>query len=561
MRGIAKFFYPVSVANLFRLNKIIKSNFFFCIFSLYTNCMIFKQNIRSHFTFVLLFTVIFTSAQFNAVAVDSVLSKTLKAFDVPGISVGVLHKGQIIYSKAEGVRSLESQQAMQPQTLVGIASNSKAFTCFALGMLVDEGKINWDDKVRIYIPEFQLYDPFVTEEFTIRDLVTHRSGLTLGAGDLMFFPEGGDFTVADVIAGLRHLKPESSFRSKFQYNNTLYIVAGEVIKRVSGFSWEDFIEQRILAPVGMHNSRASYNRVTDRSNIIEAHAPIKGVITQIPHDWSSLANPAGGIMSNIPDMLTWARFLLNKGRTSTGLQLISERQLHTLWQLQTPIPVGQNHPYDTQFYGYSHGWFVGDVKGFREITHTGGLLGTVTQFTIIPELELAIVVLTNQQSGAAFRTITNTIKDQFLGIENRDWLQQSQERWQSFEERTETQKLEVEKVLRSDRTDPDLPAANIVGVYEDPWFGQIEITSERIGKRLISKRSPALAGTVKYYKFHTYVVQWDNRSFDADAFLIFDADEKGEVKGMRMKPISDITDFSFDFVDLDFKKLEVSTQP
>ncbi|MDO5510832.1 MAG: serine hydrolase [Weeksellaceae bacterium] len=512
--------------------------------------------LRQWMSLLALGALVFVHAQLNTAVIDSLLVRTTDAFDVPGMSVGILHKGQIVYSRAHGVRSLENSLPMEPETLVGVASNSKAFTCFALAMLVDEGKLNWEDKVKKYIPEFQLHDPYVTQEFTVRDLVTHRSGLTMGAGDLMFFPDGGDFTVQDVIAGLRYLQPESSFRSKFGYNNNLYIVAGEVIRRVSGLTWETFIEQRILQPVGMFNSRASYKRVTDRSNIIDAHAPVNGVVEMLPHDWSELANPAGGIMSNIPDMLTWARFLMNKGKTASGLQLISEKELHTLWQLQTPIPVPANHPYDSKFYGYSHGWFVSDVKGYREISHTGGLLGTVTQFTLIPELELAIVVLTNQQSGSAFRTITNTVKDQFLGIEGRDWLQQSQERWQSFEERTNAQKLAVEKVLRSDRTDPDLPAANIVGVYEDPWFGKVEISADRLTKRFKSLRSPALSGTVQYYKYHTYVVRWDNRSFDADAFMIFDVDEKGVVQGMRMKPISDITDFSFDFVDLNFTKVE-----
>src|SRR3569833_1397062 len=178
-------------------------------------------------------------------AIDSLAERTLKAFDVPGIAVAVIKDGKVIHSKGYGVRSLRTMQKVDENTLFGIASNSKAFTAAALGMLVDEGKLHWDDKVRDYIPEFKLYDSWVTEQFTIRDLLTHRSGMGLGAGDLMFFPDSSDFTLTDVIYNLRFLKPVSSFRTKYDYDNNLYIVAGEVVKRVSGQSWDDFIEQRI----------------------------------------------------------------------------------------------------------------------------------------------------------------------------------------------------------------------------------------------------------------------------------------------------------------------------
>ena len=243
------------------------------------------------------------------------VNETLKTFDVPGISVGILKDGKIVYAKGHGVRSLTNKKDMNDNTLVGIASNSKGFTCFALAMMVDAGKLNWDDKVRKHIPEFQLYDAWVTEQFTVRDLVTHRSGMGLGAGDLMFFPEGNDFTSKDVINNVKYLKPETSFRSKFAYNNNMFIIAGEVLKRVSGLSWEEFIETKIMKPVGMINSKASYNRVTNRTNIIDAHTRAEGKVIQIPHDWSETANPAGGIVSNVNDMLTWANFLMNDAVT------------------------------------------------------------------------------------------------------------------------------------------------------------------------------------------------------------------------------------------------------
>ncbi|HLI94130.1 MAG TPA: serine hydrolase domain-containing protein, partial [Puia sp.] len=198
--------------------------------------------------------------------IDSLAERARRAFDVPGIAVCVIKDGKVIHSKGYGVRSLNTGEPVDENTLFGIASNSKAFTTAALGMLVDEGKLSWDDKVRKYIPEFKLSDPYVTEEFTIRDLLCHRSGLGLGAGDLMFFPDGSNFTIPDILHNLQYLKAASSFRSQYAYDNNLYIVAGEVVARASGMSWEDFIDTRILRPLGMTHSAASFVRLRDSSD-------------------------------------------------------------------------------------------------------------------------------------------------------------------------------------------------------------------------------------------------------------------------------------------------------
>src|ERR1700689_3315617 len=204
--------------------------------------------------------------------IDTLAMRSLKAFDVPGIAVAIIKDGKVIHSRGYGVRSLATGQPVNENTLFGIASNSKAFTTAALGILVDEGKMNWDDKVRKYIPEFKLFDPYVTEEFTIRDLLCHRSGLGLGAGDLMFFPDGSDFKIPDIIHNLQFLKPVTSFRSQYAYDNNLYIIAGEVVARASGMSWEDFIDRRILRPVGMSHSAATFNRLRDSSDVIDGHS-------------------------------------------------------------------------------------------------------------------------------------------------------------------------------------------------------------------------------------------------------------------------------------------------
>ena len=343
------------------------------------------MKIKFSLLFVLFSVLAF--AQIEERKLDELVRNTLKTFDVPGMSVGIIKDGKILYAKGHGVASLTTKQAMNENTLVGIASNSKGFTATALAMLADEGKLNWDDKVTKFIPEFQMYDPYVTQEITVKDLITHRAGLGLGQGDLMFFPEGGTLTVKDIVHNVRYLKPEHSFRNQMDYNNVMYIVAGEVITRITGLSWAEFIEQRIMKPVGMTQSFGSYNRAKSVANKIDAHAPVNGKAVQVPHDWNETANAAGGIMSNIPDMLTWADFLINGFTTKEGKKLVSDKQIAQLWQIQQPSTVALKNPYDTQNYGYGLGWFISDVKGHKQVQHTGGLIGTVTQFTLIPDMK------------------------------------------------------------------------------------------------------------------------------------------------------------------------------
>ncbi len=514
-----------------------------------------KQKL-SLFLFLLVFVGL--NAQIEEKKLDELIKNTLTTFKVPGMSVGVIKDGKMIYSKGFGVRSLNNNQPMDDQTLVGIASNSKAFTCVALAILADEGKLNWDDKVSKFIPEFQMYDSYVSQNVTVKDLVTHRAGLGLGQGDLMFFPEGGNLTVNDIVHNVRYLKPENPFRTTLDYNNIMFIVAGEVIHRISGLSWAEFVEQKIMKPIGMTSSFGSYNRAKASSvkNIIDAHAPADGKVIAVPHDWNETANAAGGIMSNIKDMTTWAEFLMNGFTTKDGKKIVSDKQIQQLWSLQISSPMALKNPYDTGFYGYGLGWFLSDVKGHKQVQHTGGLIGTVTQFTLIPDLKLGIVVLTNQQSGAAFNTITNTVKDSYLGIADRNWLKIYSDRMSKMEANFEKQKKEAFAKSDAFKKEKALQpkAEQFVGTYNDAWFGDVTISQEKNTFRVSCKNSPRLKGELLPFSNNTFIIKWDDRSYDADAYIIFDYDETGKAQSAKMKAISDITDFSFDFDDLDLKR-------
>lgn len=512
------------------------------------------------YTIALITVAACTFGQIKNSEIDLLAQKTLKEFDVPGMSIGVIKDGKVIYAQAHGTASLKTHQKMNTETLVGIASNSKGFTAVALAILADEGKLDWNDKVTQYIPEFQMYDPFVSKEVTIKDLIIHRTGLGLGQGDLMFFPEGGTLSIQDIVYRTRFLQPKSSFRNQLNYNNIAFIIAGEVITRITGKSWAEFVEENIMKPVGMKQSYGSYNRAMKAGvkNIIDAHAPVEGKAVAVPHDWNETANAAGGIVSNIPDMLTWAECLINGFVTKNGKKLVSDKQIAQLWQIQQPSTMALKNPYDTQNYGYGLGWFISDVKGYKQVQHTGGLIGTVTQFTLIPDLKLGIVVLTNQQNGAAFNTITNTIKDAYLNIPDRNWLNTYSERMKKRNAQWEAQKKNAynEAHIFAKNKNAHLKPEQFIGTYTDAWFGDITISQNQNDFRIQCATSPRLKGTLLPYSPTAFIVKWDDRSYDADAYLLLELDEKGIATGFKLKPISDATDFSFDFEDLDLKKVK-----
>ncbi|SHG05901.1 CubicO group peptidase, beta-lactamase class C family [Flavobacterium segetis] len=501
-------------------------------------------------------TTITITGQISSTQVDELVKETLKTFNVPGIAVAIVKDGKVVHAQGYGVKSIMTNEKVDANTLFGIASNSKAFTSAALAILVDEGKMRWDDKVIKYLPNFKMYNDYVTNEFTIRDLLTHRSGLGLGAGDLMIWPDGSDFTAQDIVQNLQYLKPVSAFRTQYDYDNLLYIVAGEVVHVASGLTWCDFIEQRIMKPLEMNNSASSYLRIKDSTNIIAPHVPIDGKLKVIKRYQNQLFDAAAGIYSSVNDLSKWTIMQMNNGQYDVdNKQLFSKKEHNEMWQLQTIIPVNPKPPYNTNFSGYGLGWFLSDVKGHKQVSHTGGLEGIVTQITLIPEINLGIIVLTNQQSGAAFRAITNTIKDSYLGIQAENYVVNYSKSLKENEALADKKTDEVwATVAKNKKENKKINFKTIVGTYKDNWFGDV-LLSERKGKLYFaSKRSPQLVGEVFFYTDNSYVVKWNNAYFHADAHLFFESDTTGKAVRLTMKAISELTDFSYDFHDLDFRR-------
>ncbi len=355
---------------------------------------------------------------------------------------------------------------------------------------------------------------------------------------------------------MQFLKPVSSFRTKYDYDNLLYVVAGEIVARASGMSWEEFIQKRILTPLLMTRTAPSFSLLKDKSNVIDPHAPFDGKVQVIRRDWNPMANSAGGIYSNVTDMSKWIIMQMNGGKFGDNLnqKLFSEDVQAEFWTPQTIIPYKGKNSYNTHFVSYGLGWGLSDVKGYKQASHTGGLAGIVTQVTLIPDIKLGIIVFTNQQSRAAFNSITATIKDSYLGVTGMNRVKENNDRRLKAESEADEIKANVTKKIdeAQKQNQIKLDTASFIGTYTDKWFGDVVITNKNGKLFFESKRSFLLNGEMFPYKGNTFVVKWPDRSMDADAFVVFSLDEEGKPTGFKMRAISPSTDFSFDFQDLDF---------
>ncbi|MBN9657371.1 MAG: serine hydrolase [Acidobacteria bacterium] len=493
---------------------------------------------------------------------DSVVERTLKEFNVPGIAVGVIKDGQLVLAKGYGVRKLGDPAPVTPDTLFGVASNTKAFTAAALAILVDEGKLRWDDPVIQYLPAFQMYDPYVTREMTIRDLLVHRSGLGLGAGDLMFFPSS-NLSSAEIVKRLRWVRPATSFRSRYAYDNVLYLVAGQVIEAVSGKPWDTFIRERFFKPLGMTRSTTSSTVLKPGMDYATPHAAADGKLE--PISLTNLDNnaPAGAINSSVNEMAHWVVAQLNGGEYN-GTRLFSARQNQEMWSAHTVMPIG-NPPGELSeakpnFQAYGLGWVVSDYRGTKMIHHTGGLAGMVTRVTMIPSLKLGVLVFTNQEVGAAFNAVTYTVLDHYLNAPAKDWVG-AYATYQAGRVAEAGETVSKASAARNASSKPALPLSSYAGRFRDAWYGDVVI-EEKDGKLLIRfTHSPSLTGELVHWQYDTFVARWNDRTLLADAYMTFTLKPDGKIDSAKMAAVSPLTDFSFDFHDLFLRPVAADAKP
>jgi CubicO group peptidase (beta-lactamase class C family) len=509
----------------------------------------------------ILFTLLLSStcfAQLKPDQIASLITDAMDKFKVAGVSIAIVKDGNMIFNGGFGYSNINTKELVNENTNFQIASNTKAFTTAALAILEDEGKLKWTDKVKDHIPEFKMYNDYVTENFNIQDLLTHRSGLGLGVGDLMFFPDGSNFTIKDVVKSFQHFQPVSAFRTKFDYDNLLYIVAGEVIARVSGMSYEMFVQKRIIEPLQMKNTYVG-SLLSSKTNLASAHSSESGVIKTIDSYDIGMGSAAGGIYSNVSDMAKWMIVRMNKGKYGYDLKssLFSLKNHNEMWRIHTVTPTNTNPRYNSHFSGYGLGWDLSDVKGNLKVSHTGGLPGMLSIVTMYPDINLGIVILTNTENGGGglFSSVTNTIADSYLGLDDFGWVDKYAARMNAQRRESDDVTKKVwEKVALSKNT--VIKKEDFIGVYEDKWFGKVEVFEKDKQLWIKSYRSPKLNGPMAFYNANTFAIKWEYQAMNCDAFAMFSLDEKGKAQSIKLKGISPSIDFSFDFQDLDLKRIE-----
>lgn len=489
---------------------------------------------------------------------DAYVQEVLRAFEVPGIALTIVKDGQVVVARGYGVKQLGKSEAVDPNTLFGIASNTKAFTGTALGMLVEAGKIGWDKPVVDYLPSFRLSDPFVTSQLTVRDLLVHRSGLGLGAGDLLWWPPS-TYDRKEIARRLRDIPLATSFRSAYAYDNVLYLIAGEVIEAVSGMSWEDFVEQHIIKRIGMQNAAVRHSAALDGGNVSSTHARVESTVRVIQPFGSDNTNPAGGIMAGATDMAKWLLVQLDSGRIrGSSERLFSPRTARELWTLVTPIPFGDPSPelapQRRNFYGYGLGFFVTDYRGKKMLIHSGGLPGYISRVAMIPDMKLGVSILTNHESSA-MDPILYRILDHYMNAPAHDWLAAYRTRAARMDSTVAAMDRKA-AMARDSLSKPALPLARYAGTYRDPWYGDVVIEPAGDGLHIRFVPTPSLVGDLVHWQYDTFLARWTDRELRADAFATFTLNPDGSVKGMSIVPASESVDFSFDFQDLRLKRVE-----
>jgi CubicO group peptidase (beta-lactamase class C family) len=492
---------------------------------------------------------------------ESQVARVLEELHVPGMAVAVVKDGDVVLSQGYGVRQVGEPGLVTEDTLFGIASNSKAFTTAALSILVEEGRLAWDDPVTRHLPEFQMYDPWVSREITVRDLVTHRAGLGIGAGDLMWWPPT-DFTREEILRGARHLKPASSFRSRYAYNNVMFVVAGEVVARVSGRPWGAFIRERILGPLGMERTTTSAATLEAGPGVATPHVHVGGRAE--PIRLMSFENAAGavGVNSTVADMALWLRMLLGCSRKGAAPQ--------RLWSSQTvmaPAKLPEGFEFlETDFASYGLGFGLRESRGRKIVSHAGAVPGYYSQVTLVPAEQLGVVVLSNQESGVALNVVTQHVLDAFLGAPEPpvDWLDAFVRLSASRREEAEA-KVARDRAARVSGSSPSLALSGYAGAYRDPWYGEATIVEE--GGRLVLSmtRTPGMLADLEHWQHDTFVARWretwmsDHSPYDA--YVTFALGPGGAAERMTMTPVSPAIDFSFDFQDLVFTPVPADGDP
>lgn len=494
---------------------------------------------------------------------DARVEAAMRTRDVPGMAIAIVEDGRVVHAKGYGVRRLGAPERVDADTIFPTGSTGKALTAAALAILVDDGKLGWDDRVIDHLPDFRMYDPWVTREMTVRDLLLHRSGLGLGAGDLLFIPRTSR-SRADIVRALRHIRPATSFRSGYAYDNILYIVAGEVVVAVSGQDWETFVRERIFAPLQMRTATSHEDDRFGTANRAQPHARLdprlRGLGPQQPlperEGLGQVGAAAGGLSWSAHDFARWLQVQLALGALPGDHgRLYSEASAREMWTPQVPVPI---RPYPApitditpQFSGYALGWNVQDYRGIKVVQHGGAVFGVLAFTVLVPERDLGISLQINSEDVDVLRGLGYELLDHYLGFEPRDWVA-AFDTWNQARLAEGLAALAATGAQVRMASRPSLPPAGYAGTYADAWYGPIAITAADRTLRIDFRQTPGMQGTLSHWQYDTFRVDWDEAAIEP-AYVAFALDAHGKVAQIRMQAISPTADFSYDYHDLLFE--------
>jgi CubicO group peptidase (beta-lactamase class C family) len=492
--------------------------------------------------------------------IDARVEALRQQLGVPGVSIAIVEGGKTVLAKGYGIRKLGAPEKVDADTLMTIGSTSKAFTAADLALLVDQGKIKWDDKVIDHMPWFQMYDSWVTREMTVRDLLVHRSGLGLGAGDLMFVPRS-NIPRKDAVRRLRYIKPATSFRSAYAYDNILYMVAGQLIEEVTGESWEKFTRDHILRPAGMKNSTTDDAGFLASPDKAHPHARMNGGMRGVGDQEvldirARLAEnnlPAGGISTSANDMARWLKIQLAHGALPEGGRLFSDAASAEMWKpvvlqpiAQRPEPLKALQP---MFDAYALGWDIQDYRGAKIVSHGGAVFGFLTTVVLIPEKNVGFSIIINSEDGVFVRGLMYELIDHYLGLPKTDWASLLNR----YTQEARAKGLAALKAAASTpaQVGPSLAVERYAGDYADPWYGPIAIRYQGNKLRVDFKQTPGMTGTLEHYQYDSFRAVLDDKTIEPP-YLNFSINADGKIDRITLKPVSPLADFSYDYQDLLF---------
>ncbi len=464
--------------------------------------------------------------------IDAGIEAMLADWTTPGVAVAVVQGDSIVFARGYGVRRLGEPGRVGPETRFAVASNTKAFTAALLAQLQEQGELSGDDRVIDHLPDFRMHDPWITQEIQIQDLLTHRNGLPTFGGDHLWI--GQNLPRAEVVRRIRWLEPAGSFRASFHYQNLMYLVAGQVAAAAAGQNWDLLMQERILGPLGMTGSSTTLAALEGIEDVASAHETVDGELMPVEYDDVRGVAPAAALNSNVLDMSQWMRANLNGGEVD-GTRIFSERAARAMQAVQYPLGVSPWNEANLgqRFSGYGFGWFIGEYRGRKVVTHSGGLTGMISLQTLLPEEGIGIVVLTNYAPSAPTRAITYTILDALLGEPARDWNSV----YRGFVEQGEQRRARAEEELQASRipdTTPSLPLESYVGSYEDELSGPAQVRVE--DGHLVFDYNPRHLGDLEHWNHDVFRVHWRHPIFDMQpmTFLQFELDRDGAVESLTV---------------------------